>query len=71
MRLETIISLAVNIPEISALGTLTFFDKLKTSDNVFNLSNKLFTGHEIKLLSRGLEFVPTPNKINRWQSNRI
>ena len=37
------------------------------SDNVFNLSNKSFTDHEIKLLSRGLGFVPTPEKIDRGQ----
>ena len=37
------------------------------SDNVFNLSNKSFTDHETKLLSKGLGFVPTPEKINHWQ----
>ena len=37
------------------------------SDNVFNLSNKSSTDHEIKLLSRGLGFVTTPEKIDLWQ----
>ena len=37
------------------------------SDNVFNLSTKTFSEAEIKLLSRGLGFVPTPEKIDRWQ----
>ena len=37
------------------------------SDNVFNLSKKSFSEAEIKFLSRGLGFVPTPEKIDRWQ----
>ena len=40
------------------------------SDNVFNLSKRLFTDSEIKLLSRGLGFVPTPEKIDRCQIKR-
>ena len=40
------------------------------SDNVFNLSEKSFTKFEIKLLSRGLGFVPTPEKIDRFQIKR-
>ena len=36
------------------------------SDNVFNLSKKWFSEAEIKLLSRGLDFVPMPEKIDRW-----
>ena len=37
------------------------------SDNVYNLSKRTFSEAEIKLLSRGLGFVPTPEKIDRWQ----
>ena len=37
------------------------------SDNVFNLSRRNITHDELRLLSKGLIFVPTPEKINRWQ----
>ena len=37
------------------------------SDNVFNLSKRIFSEAKIKILSRGLGFVPTPEKIDRWQ----
>ena len=37
------------------------------SDNVINSSNKSFTDHEIKLLSKGLGFVLIPEISNRWQ----
>ena len=35
------------------------------SDNVFNLSTKTFSEAEIKLLSRGLGFVPTPEIVGK------
>ena len=34
------------------------------ADTVFNLSQKVLTATEIKVLERGLGFVPTPNSIN-------
>ena len=37
------------------------------SDNVFNISKRTFPEAEIKILSRGLGFVPTPEKIDRSQ----
>ena len=40
------------------------------SENVFNLSNKNLTPSEIKLLSKGLSFVPTPERIDREQVKR-
>ena len=40
-------------------------------DNVFNLSKKSYSEAEIKLLSRGLGFVPTPKKIDCWQVKKI
>ena len=35
------------------------------SDNVLNLSKRQLTNTEISLLSKGLKFVPTSNKINK------
>ena len=37
------------------------------SENVFNLSRKTLSPSEITLLSKGLSFVPTPEKIDREQ----
>ena len=37
------------------------------SENVFNLSSRNITEAEIKVFKKGLGFVPTPEKINRWQ----
>ena len=37
------------------------------SENVFNLSSRNITEAEIKVFKKGLRFVPTPEKINRWQ----
>ena len=37
------------------------------SKNVFNLSNRVLTEAEISLLDKGLQFVPTPEKIDRYQ----
>ena len=37
------------------------------SDNVFNLSARVLSETEIKLLSRGLKFIPTPKSIDRYQ----
>ena len=37
------------------------------SDNVFNLSRRNITDAELSFLSKGLSFVPTPEKIDRWQ----
>ena len=37
------------------------------SENVFNLSSRNITELEIKVFKKGLGFVPTTEKINRWQ----
>ena len=37
------------------------------SETVFNLSSRNITEAEIKVFKKGLCFVPTPEKINRWQ----
>ena len=37
------------------------------SQNVFNLSNRVLTENEIKVLDRRLNFVPTPEKPDRLQ----
>ena len=37
------------------------------SDNVFNLSRRNITDAELSLLSKGISFVPTLEKIDRWQ----
>ena len=37
------------------------------SKNVFNLSHRVLTETEISLLDKGLQFVPTPEKIDRHQ----
>ena len=37
------------------------------SENVFNLSRRVLSESEIRLLSKGLKFVPTPVSINRAQ----
>ena len=37
------------------------------SDNVFNLSRRNITDDKLNLLSKGLSFVPTTEKIDRWQ----
>ena len=37
------------------------------SQNVFNLSDRLLTENEIKVLDNGLNFVPTPEKLDRLQ----
>ena len=37
------------------------------SETVFNLSSRKITEAEIKVFKKGLCFVPTPEKINRWQ----
>ena len=37
------------------------------SENVFNLSSSNITEAEIKVFNKGLGFVLTPEKINRWQ----
>ena len=45
-------------------------DRIKdkvVSDNVFNLSTRKITDDELSLSSKGLSFVPTPEKIDRWQ----
>ena len=35
-----------------------------SSENVFNLSHKVLSETEIRVLSKGLQFVPTPSKID-------
>ena len=35
------------------------------SDNVLNISKRILTKTEVSLLSKGLEFVPTPRYIDR------
>ena len=35
------------------------------SENVVNLSNRVLTSDEVQVLSRGLNFCPTPKNINR------
>ena len=35
------------------------------SENVFNLSRRVLSENEIRLLSKGLKFVPTPVSINK------
>ena len=37
------------------------------SENVFNLSNKLLNEHHISLLSKGLNFCPTPTCLNKGE----
>ena len=37
------------------------------SKNVLNLSNRVLTESEIKILDKGLNFVPTPEKFDRYQ----
>ena len=37
------------------------------SDNVFNLSKRVLTEVELKLLSKGLTFIPTPEKFDKHQ----
>ena len=37
------------------------------SDNVFNLSRRNISDSELNLLSKGLSFVPTPERIDRYQ----
>ena len=37
------------------------------SENVVDLSNRELTIEEIKVLSRGLNFCPTPNSIDKFQ----
>ena len=37
------------------------------SQNVFNLSDRVLTENEIKVLDKGLNFVPTPEKPDRLQ----
>ena len=37
------------------------------SQNVFNLSDRVLTGNEIKVLDKQLNFVPTPEKLDRLQ----
>ena len=37
------------------------------SDTVFNLSNKVLSDVEIRVLSKGLSFVPTPSSINETE----
>ena len=37
------------------------------SDNGFNLSARVLSEPEIKLLSRGLKFIPTPKSTDRYQ----
>ena len=38
--------------------------------NVVNLSNKSFSKPQYKLLGYNLNFVPTPNKINKLELNK-
>ena len=37
------------------------------SKNVLNLSNRVLTDSEIRVLHKGLNFVPTPEKLDRYQ----
>ena len=37
------------------------------SHNVFNLSRWNITNDKLSLLSKGLSFVPTPERIDQWQ----
>ena len=37
------------------------------SENVVNLSNRVLTSDEVQVLSRGLNFCPTPKNIDRFQ----
>ena len=37
------------------------------SQNVFNSSDRVLTENEIKILDKGLSFVPTPEKLDRLQ----
>ena len=62
------IGIVENNPNVKCNSTTQEFGKLQgrfISGNFFNLSNKSFIDHEIKLLSRGLGFGPTPEKIYR------
>ena len=40
------------------------------SDTVFNLSSKVFSDTEIRLLEKGLDLAPIQNKINERESRR-
>lgn len=42
-------------------------DTVRVSNNVFNLSSRILTQSEISILSKGLNFCPTPKSINRFQ----
>ena len=42
-------------------------ERMFISQNVFNLSDRVLTENEIKVLDKGLNFVPTPEKLDRLQ----
>ena len=37
------------------------------SKNIMNFSNRVLTENEIRVLDKGLNFVPTPEKLDRYQ----
>ena len=37
------------------------------SKNILNLSNRVLTENEIRVLDKGLNFIPTPRKLDRYQ----
>ena len=41
------------------------------SENVFNLASRNITEVEIKVFKKGMGFVPTSEKINRWQLKKV
>ena len=56
--------------EVSPLSTSKRINGYFCSDNVFNLSKKVLNEIEIKVLEKGLGFVPTPNIINEEDLRR-
>ena len=56
-------SIVDNIPETQDQR----LDGKFVSKNVFNLSSRALTEHEISVLDKELNFVPTPEKLDRLQ----
>ena len=56
-------SIVDNVPETPDQR----LDGKSVSKNVFNLSHQALTEHEISVLDKGLNFVPTPEKLDRLQ----
>ena len=75
MSCEALLNVIADIADVSKINNIGVVENNSNvkSNSTTKKSRRLwrcltsFSNHEIKLLSRGLRFVPTPEKIDYWK----